>query len=389
MTRIPFLLLAIAVAMVPMSYVTAAPPDASTTVPQSALASIKAHRSLLLDAARAGKRLVAVGERGHIIFSDDEGGTWQQASSPTRALLTAVYFVNAQQGWAVGHDSTVLATTDGGSSWQLQYHREFIAGADAAGDMTKEEMLKADAADVAADEAMDDASMDDEEFVEDESDQGREDGGRATGNRVGVPLLDVWFGDDQNGIAVGAYGLMLKTVNGGKSWRDASDTLVNRDGWHFNAISGVPGNPGVVIVASERGKLYRSTNGGASFVAVASPYDGSFFGLAGSSDGMLYAFGLQGRLYRSADHGMGWVQISTGVTSGLNGGCQAADGTLLVTGNAGVVLSGKFNSQGVGRFALERRSDRQSIMSCVPAGNGVVLVGEAGVQIANTRGQNL
>lgn len=402
MKRISFLLLAVAVVAVPAGYAGASQ-DASKNVPLPALASAKAHRSLLLDVARAGTRLVAVGERGHIVFSDDQGVTWQQAASPTRALLTAVYFANAKQGWAVGHDATVLATADGGSTWQLQYHQQFVGGGDpTAGDMTEDDLSAADHAasaddavadaamsdesgvDAAMGEASDDGSMDDEGFAEDEAGGG----GRAVGNRVGVPLLDVWFADDHNGIAVGAYGLMLKTGDGGKTWRDVSDLVVNRDGWHFNAIGSVPGNAAVVIVASERGKLYRSTNGGASFAAVTSPYDGSFFGLAGASNGMLYAFGLQGRLYRSADDGIGWVQMDTGVTSGLNGGCQAADGTMLVVGNAGVVLSGKSNSKRVGRLALERRPDRQSIMSCVSVGNGVVLVGEGGVQIANTSGRN-
>ncbi len=33
------------------------------------------------------------------------------------------------------------------------------------------------------------------------------------------PLLDVWFTDSQSGIAVGAYGLFLRTTDGGQSWR--------------------------------------------------------------------------------------------------------------------------------------------------------------------------
>jgi photosystem II stability/assembly factor-like uncharacterized protein len=74
--------------------------------------------SLLLDLGLAGKRLVAVGERGHVLLSDDQGATWRQARSvPTRDMLTAVYFVDADYGWAVGHDETILNTTDGGETW--------------------------------------------------------------------------------------------------------------------------------------------------------------------------------------------------------------------------------------------------------------------------------
>src|SRR5687768_9473515 len=59
-----------------------------------------AEGSLLLDLAFAGQRLVAVGERGHVMLSDDHGATWRQAKSvPTRVLLTAVFFVDSEYGW--------------------------------------------------------------------------------------------------------------------------------------------------------------------------------------------------------------------------------------------------------------------------------------------------
>src|SRR5690606_23612359 len=65
--------------------------------------------SLLLDVTHAGKRLVAVGDRGHILFSEDAGRNWVQARVPSRQLLTAVYFVDDKHGWAVGHDAQILA----------------------------------------------------------------------------------------------------------------------------------------------------------------------------------------------------------------------------------------------------------------------------------------
>ena len=86
--------------------------------------------SLLLDLAVAGNRLVAVGERGHVLLSDDQGATWRQAKSvPTRVMLTAVFFVDAQYGWAVGHDETILNTADGGENWTRSH---FAPGSPAA-----------------------------------------------------------------------------------------------------------------------------------------------------------------------------------------------------------------------------------------------------------------
>ena len=82
-----------------------------------AIESPKAAKGLMIDVVHAGKRLVAVGDRGHILYSDDQGATWTQAKVPTRQLLTAVFFVDDKQGWAVGHDAQILASTDGGATW--------------------------------------------------------------------------------------------------------------------------------------------------------------------------------------------------------------------------------------------------------------------------------
>ena len=75
--------------------------------------STKAQHGLMLDVAQAGARLVAVGDRGHILYSDDQGQNWTQAKVPTRQLLTAVYFVDATHGWAVGHDAQILMSSPG------------------------------------------------------------------------------------------------------------------------------------------------------------------------------------------------------------------------------------------------------------------------------------
>jgi len=84
-----------------------APLHAQTGDPQIrySIESPRAASSLLLDVTHAGERLVAAGDRGHILYSDDGGASWTQAKVPTRQLLTAIYFADAQHGWAVGHDA--------------------------------------------------------------------------------------------------------------------------------------------------------------------------------------------------------------------------------------------------------------------------------------------
>ncbi|MBW2369131.1 MAG: hypothetical protein JRH15_14745, partial [Deltaproteobacteria bacterium] len=79
-----------------------------------------ASKSLLLDLVSLGARIVAVGNRGHILLTDDGGRSWRQVEVPTRAMLTGVYFNgDKKHGWAVGHDAVLLGTEDGGDSWHL------------------------------------------------------------------------------------------------------------------------------------------------------------------------------------------------------------------------------------------------------------------------------
>ena len=80
------------------------------------LRKVTMERLLLADATRVGNRVIAVGDRGYVVYSDDNGATWKRAKSPAAPLLTSVDFVDAKRGWAVGHDSIILATADGGET---------------------------------------------------------------------------------------------------------------------------------------------------------------------------------------------------------------------------------------------------------------------------------
>lgn len=104
------------------------------TLSRAASTVAKPEHAVLLGLAQAGKRLVAVGERGLIAVSDDEAKSWRQVPVAVSVGLTAVRFVTSKKGWAVGHRGVVLASSDGGDSWTVQLDgRKFaeIALADA------------------------------------------------------------------------------------------------------------------------------------------------------------------------------------------------------------------------------------------------------------------
>ena len=85
-----------------------------------AVPSDQATQARLFGITRAGDRLVAVGQRGFILYSDDWGESWQQANVPVRSTLLTAFFINPQEGWVSGHDGVVLHSSDGGESWIKQ-----------------------------------------------------------------------------------------------------------------------------------------------------------------------------------------------------------------------------------------------------------------------------
>lgn len=234
-----------------------------------------ATRSLLLDCVRSGDRLLTAGARGVILYSDDQGQSWQSAAAPTQALITRLYFTDDQRGWAVGHDATILHSEDGGRSWSLAYENpEFEA-----------------------------------------------------------PLFDIVFFDRQHGLAVGAYGLMLTTADGGHKWQALP---VGENDFHLNRIALAA--DGTVFLAAEAGRIFRSRDRGQSWEVFPTPYHGSFYGLLLNKERGLYAYGMRGHLYLSTDQGESWRELATGTDSLLADAIQLKDGRQVIVGLNGTLL---------------------------------------------------
>jgi photosystem II stability/assembly factor-like uncharacterized protein len=249
-------------------------PAANATREHSIKAPL-ASRSLLLDGCFIDGLIVTVGERGHILISQDHGQSWRQTNVPTQTTLTGVFFHDRKLGWAVGHDTTILRTSDGGENWECVYCAP-----------------------------------------ENES-----------------PLLDVWFRDAENGFAIGAYGFFLVTSDGGDTW---SNRPVGASDYHLNHIA--KSETGKLYIAAEAGMIYRSHDDGETWVELPSPYEGSFFGTLPLEGDALLLFGLRGHMYRSEDAGETWEQVETKTEAMLTDGIVLDDTTILVAGLGGALL---------------------------------------------------
>lgn len=302
-----------------------------------------ATKALLLDSARIDGRTVVVGDHGIILVSTDHGSTWTQSRVPTKAMLTGVWFHDAQTGWAVGHDAVILKTSDGGANWRIVNFQPDLL----------------------------------------------------------LPLFDVWFSDADKGIAVGPYGFSLATGDGGETWEERpleavafeveaeemppeEDAEEEGEFWeedfegggdfHLNKITASDGR---LFIAAEAGNIYRSDDAGETWNTMPTPYGGSFFSVLALDGGDLLAFGLRGNVFRSADGGESWRQVETPVETTLTEGTQLDDGTVVIVGMSGTIL---ISEDGGDSFRLVQREDRKALTSVIGRDDdGVIVFGEAGL----------
>lgn len=293
-------------------------PSTAAAEAQTRLPAPSPHRTAeapMLDVADCGEIVVAVGTRGLILISRDHGQTWEQRPSPIDVTLTSVACPGNGFGFAVGHEETLLRTTDAGVTWQL---------------------------------------------VQTDSN--------------GAPLLRVRFFGSDTGFAVGGQGTLLKTVDGGATW---TRSIVNADDGfdpHLFDIAMLPGNR--LLVAAEAGHLFRSTDGGTYWVQLTSPYTGSYFGLTAFGNDQVIAYGMLGHTFLSEDGGDSWNELST--EEGPSLFCSVVAGNrIFLCGADGALISATLtHPSDLSRLAMP---GRPNITGVVASSAALILASDRGL----------
>jgi photosystem II stability/assembly factor-like uncharacterized protein len=310
-----------------------------------------ASTNLLNGLGRSGTRIVAVGQRGHIVVSGDAGKSWTQATVPVSSDLVAVYFPTAAKGWAVGHDGVVLATADGGDTWTRQFDGR------AAGQSMAARYAKADPA----------LAAEGQRFLEQGPDK---------------PFLDVWFEDENTGYVVGAFNLIFRTEDGGKSWQPWFDRTDNPNLFNLYAIRPVGDD---LFIAGEQGLLLKLDRQAKRFRAIATPYKGSYFGITGKP-GIIIVYGLRGNVYRSTDGGANWTKVETGMAQAITASAIAEDGRILLATAGGAILSSSDDGASFKRLPLERTVPAFAVLA--QGKDAVIVAGNRGVRVLPVKTDN-
>jgi len=314
-----------------------------------------ASKSLLEAVTHIDDRVVAVGQRGHILVSTDGGASWKQSPVPVSSDLTAVCFVDATHGWAVGQDGVVLHSDDGGSTWRVQ-----LDGRTANDLLVAAMTRKADA---------------------DPSDSAKKLLGEAQRYKEqgpDKPFLDVWFADAQNGYVVGAYNLIFRTADGGKTWESWFDRTDNPKFLNLYAIRRVGSD---LYIAGESGLLLKLDATAERFRAVDSGYAGSFFGLA-DAKGAVLAFGLRGNVFRSDDGGKTWTKVDVGLPAAIVASTRTTGDATLLADVGGRVVATDDGGRTFRKLALKQSTPLAGLAEV--ADGRLAIAGPRGVVVTET-----
>ncbi|MDZ3992000.1 WD40/YVTN/BNR-like repeat-containing protein [Pseudomonas sp. Teo4] len=262
-----------------------------------------------------GRRVLAVGERGSILLSDDQGGSWQQAQvQPQRQVaLTALVALDEQRLLAVGHDGWILRSEDAGRQWrEVRY----------------------------------DTSL-------------------------GEPLLGVWAAGGERVLAYGSFGKFYQSDDAGLTWQPLA---LDIDSAHLNGMDG--GADGRRMLVGEQGLVLRSQDAGTHWQTLPAFYNGSLFGIVRLTANDWVTYGMRGHVFVSHDFGEHWRQVEIGNALPLYGHARLPGGGLVIVGAGSSVV--RLDARGELASAT-RVAGRGTFTSAAMVGSRLLLGGEQGV----------
>ena len=187
------------------------------------------------------------------------------------------------------------------------------------------------------------------------------------------PFLDVWFENETTGFVVGAFGLILRTTDGGANWEPWLHAVDNPKAFHLYSIRGVAGD---VYIVGEQGLVLKLDRAAGRFRALDLPYKGTLFGVIGNARAVL-VYGLRGTVLRSTDGGRSWQPVDTGLQVGLTSAAVDNDGRIIIASQAGHVLASRDDGTTFKPVQIERPIPAAAVISA--AKDSIVVGGPRGV----------
>jgi photosystem II stability/assembly factor-like uncharacterized protein len=247
----------------------------------------------------------AAGSKGALLSTTDGGRTWRKHAPPTDDSLRDLFFTDAETGWLVCERNPfklasldesrayLLKTTDGGATWSRV---EVTHGEDAGLILTR--IVFAD-------------SQRGWAMGETGALYATRDGG-ATWSRQRVPtqrlLLGASFLDATQGWLVGAGATILQTSDGGAQWQGAAS--LSNETARLNSVSFCDSRRGWAVGA--RGTVLATLDGGRTWRRQASNTDADLSDVSFLDAREGWAVGANGAMLHTTDGGATWEAVPSG-----------------------------------------------------------------------------
>ncbi len=237
----------------------------------------------------------AVGDNGTVIKTTNGGANWIFMANPTHGsgkVLNNLSVVDANTMYFVGGHATLIKTTNGGQSWIEIRNGPFGSGNGFAGI----HMLNASTGWVCGGNNTLRTFNSFQNYDSSYLNQ--------------VSLYDIYFKDLSNGL-IPSFGKVYKTTNGGTNWFD-SNVPTGSAVPNFYKIA-VAENQYAWVVGG--GKVYRTTNFGDSWVGTDTIPNISIQGIFFINKNTGYAGGGRNQVFKSTDGGYNWIREKTDTTT--------------------------------------------------------------------------
>lgn len=269
-----------------------------------------------------------------LVMSATAFGQWTVQTTPTTNNLFEVHFVDTLVGWVVGQYGTMLRTSDGGETW-MDVSSNFYSNYGnrvvfldtpytAKGWIAADGGLIMRTTNSGWSWSYESISSGSTNFYDmsivrrDTSYQLYAVGGyrsygsvvASSGNGTWSAQLQVYTGilcgitfvNRDTGFVVGNGGNMYKTTNGGSSWLTASS------GTDTNLCSIKFFNDSVGVVVGDKGMIRKTTDGGSTWKTIQSGGDKVMLSVIVLGDSVAYAVGSNTTILVTADQGNTWTQ---------------------------------------------------------------------------------
>lgn len=355
--------------VVTLSATAQSPTDAYDVIFAPSPQAPQAEQGVINGLQRHLSQTIAVGAFGTILTRQGNEA-WVQAEVPTSVLLTSVHYVNENTIWASGHDGVLLRSSDAGQSWERMLDGYQLLELELAWLEEREAYLEA-----RLDDAEDDEEAFEYEFLLDELSFQTQAAGIQQEVGPTKPLLDILFIDQNHGFAVGAYGLLLETLDSGENWSLVNQRLDNPIAYHLNKL--VANEAGDLFIIGEAGQLFRSEDDGQTWDMLESPYHGSLFGGLFDQQDRLWVYGLRGNVFVSDDNGDTFTTVDADTRYNLNSGTVMADGTVVLAGHSGTLVFFAGDTLQAQRYEHSSSVPLSGVLQ--HTGNELTLIGRGGI----------